>query len=488
MAKKKSEEAVVQTAEEEKERSKGYSLDSTLPDIVNAINKEAKVTKITTLAKAKSFQVKRFPSGSFGIDNMIGGGYAFRRMMMLYGHKSCGKNSHLYQTIALNQRICRHCGGILPGFMKEETSTHNIVGIDRWATILYTYMGFPICDCARSTGRITLFYDFEKSLGIEAPKNKLIKKVTNKKSGEVIDEDAYDQVLERIAELTKQAELLPEDKDELKVLDKFVNEHNVEVQTVPMLSPVEYLPRCGVDIEKLLVADPAHAEECTNSLGDVIPSQEVDIIIIDSLQSMLPKYVKERDAEEATMGVEAKANALLARQVCSAYAATDVTDEREAYKPALFLISQVRAVIGTMSKAPPSFSGGNAIAHHVSLALEFKRENFLKFDGTDSITFTDTFYGQKVRVRAEKNKLSAPGDFAEYNFYFRDSDMFSMGEVDHVGEITQLGIARGVIQRKGTWYVFDKEQFQGKLALDNYMRQHPEFVGQIYKQVLKTQA
>lgn len=452
-----------------------------IPKIIEELNKAKKTIKISTLAKAKSFYIKRFPSGSFAIDNLVGGGYAFRRMHMLFGQKSSGKNSHLYQTIAFNQRICRHCGGILPGYVQEETSSHIISGKDRWATILLDYMGTPICDCAKSTGRVFLFYDYEKTLGLESAKSKIVRHVTDTKTGDIIPEETYETAEQFLIDMTKaEVELTPELKAQIKEQEKFIKNCSVETQVIPMLASTDYLQACGVDTDRLLVSDPDGAEECINDLTKIIPSREVDAVIVDSLQTMLPKHVKERDAEDATMGVEARMNGLMVKQICSAYTAANIEDEAEAYKPALFFISQVRSKLGGFVVGQPSFSGGFAIEHAMSLILELKREKFLKADGSDA-SFKEEYYGQLVRVRTEKNKLGTPGDFAEYAFYFKDGATFHMGEVDHVNEITDLGVAKGIIQRAGAFYKVNGESFQGKLSLLTYMRENPKFVGEVFK-------
>ena len=87
-----------------------------IPDIVHEINKKKKTVKITTLNEAKAFRLKRFFSGSFGTDYITGGGFAYRRIQLLFGAKSAGKNALLNQTTAYLQRQCRHCHKIHPDF------------------------------------------------------------------------------------------------------------------------------------------------------------------------------------------------------------------------------------------------------------------------------------------------------------------------------------------------------------------------------------
>jgi predicted ATP-dependent serine protease len=132
-----------------------YVPDKELSPIINQINKDFGTTKITTLTKAKSIAVKRYFSGSFGIDHITGGGYTYKRILLLYGHKSSGKNSQLYQMLAYNQRLCRHCRGVLPEYYEQRTQ-------DRWTNILVNYLGIPVCNCEKSEGKIFLLLDYEK--------------------------------------------------------------------------------------------------------------------------------------------------------------------------------------------------------------------------------------------------------------------------------------------------------------------------------------
>ena len=128
MAKKK-EEPRKEATEEKKEK---FVPDKDLPDVVNKINKDKKTTKITTLTKAKAFKLKRFYSGSFGADYITGGGFAYRRIQLLFGAKSSGKNALLNQTTAYLQRQCRNCHGIFPNFVtgKEDKP------VDYWTLVL----------------------------------------------------------------------------------------------------------------------------------------------------------------------------------------------------------------------------------------------------------------------------------------------------------------------------------------------------------------
>lgn len=448
-----------------------------LPDVVKEINKKAKATRITTLDQAKSFAIKRYFSGSFGIDYVTGGGFAYKRILLLYGHKSSGKNSHLYQMIAYNQRLCRNCFGILPKYYETETP-------DRWTSLLQLYKQVPECTCSNSAPKLFLFLDYEKSLGVEDPKPVIIRRILNKNTGELVDENEYNEAHIKYTELKEKKSLTEEEKQYLAKLEDFLKDVSVDEQLIEKIPETDYMRACGVNIDELLVAEPKWTDEGIDIIKGVIKSREVDGIIWDSLQGAIPRYVQERDAEQNTMGVEAKMNGLLMRQIVSAFAADDISDPNEAYKPTVFITSQVRSDLGAMYAKPDSYSGGNALSHHISLALEFKREMFLDDQGREAKWGT-VYHGQKTRIRAEKNKLSAPGNMFTYDYYFKSTLEFPVGQIDHVGEIMNLAIMFQLIQQRGAYYDCNGRTFQGKAQLKDHLRLDPAFVADLYKEIVK---
>jgi len=447
-----------------------------LPIAVQNYNKSKKAPKITTLDRAKAAQIKRFFSGSFLIDDITGGGYAYRRIQLLFGGRSASKSAELYQMIAFNQRLCRNCFGILPQY-------YEMTEKDRWTSVLADILMIPPCKCSASDSKKILFLDYERALGMETPKTETVKKITNKETGEEIDELDYNTNMTILDELKLKKELTEKQKEKIDKLEKYFESLNVVKTRVERMNAKDYLINCGVIYNELMMADPSDTEEGIEIAIDLTKSMSVDAIIWDSLQSAIPRYVKDRDPGEATMGIEAKQNGLLMRHICSAFAAEDLEDEKQAYKPALFIISQVRSSIGGFHAGPDTYSGGNAIHHHIALALEFKRQCFLKENGEDA-KFDEDFYGQRVRLRADKNKLSAPGDMYEYNYYFRKGEKFPIG-IDHVAEIINLGISKriGLIEQGGAWFKVRGERFQGKSALIDFMRDKPKFVGQLYQDI-----
>ena len=438
------------------------------------------LTKIAVLDEAKAFKLKRMFTGSFAADYITGGGFAYRRIQLLFGAKSAGKNALVNQTTAYLQRTCRNCHGVLQSYI------NNYKGVDHWSVVLLNVLGVGMCTCENPVTKKVLFIDYERSLSLEDPRDVKVHKLTDTKTGEDIDELDYNDALAFLQEMSQTPEeLTPEQKEKIKKTEEFLKIIKVEETVIRQIGTTDYLRKCGVRTNELLVADPADTEEGIDLVKEMVAAREIDLIIWDSLQAAIPRYVKDRDADQATMGVEAKQNGLLMKHVCSAFAAGDVTDEMEAYKPALIITSQVRASLkASMVQLPDTYSGGNAIQHHISLALEVKRDKFLKEDGSDA-SFTDNFYGQSVRLRADKNKLSVPGDMFNYNYFFREGENFPIG-IDSVNEIAELGVKSKIIKLAGTYYNIGDENHQGRKNRDAYLRANPEVVGKLYSDIMNS--
>jgi RecA/RadA recombinase len=465
-------------AEVKKEKKEStYVPDKELSPIINQINKEFGTTKITTLTKAKSFSVKRYFSGSFGIDHITGGGYTYKRILLLYGHKSSGKNSQLYQMLAYNQRLCRHCRGVLPEYFEAKP-------LDRWANILINYLNTPVCTCGKSSGKIFLLLDYEKSLGIEESRPTIVRCITNKVTGKEINENDYNQKLDILKDLKVKMKLNDTEQSLVKEIEVWLENLKIDEQEIIKIPETDYMTACGINIDRLLVAEPKFMDEGVDIVKKIVKSREVDGIIWDSIQAAIPMYVEKRDAEEATMGVEAKLTGLLMRQIGAAFAADDLLDPNEAYKPTVFITSQVRSELGTMYAKPDSYSGGNALAHHISLALEVKRDKFLDQNGREAAWGT-VYYGQQTRVRAEKSKISSPGEMFGYDYYFKATPQFPVGTIDHIKEITDLAIGMNLIKQRGPYFDCNGKTFQGKASLKEALEMDPAFTAQLYNEIIK---
>jgi len=445
-----------------------------IPNVILSINKDAKANKIAVLSEADALVMQRMFSGSVGIDYITGGGYAYKKVQILFGAKSVGKNAGLNQMIAYNQRLCRLCKGIRPDFYNNDT--------DRHTNFLKMVMGIPECKCDDFDPKKFLILDYEKSITKEQDTVEILKKYFNSKTGESVDELDYNETMIELERLKKKKKLSDEDSQAIVSYEEWLQNIKTEEEKITRISTMDYLSACGVLINELMINDPEDTEEGIEVCRKVIPSREIDGIIWDSLQAAIPKWVKERDAEQDSMGKEAKQNALLLRHISSKYASADIKDPAEAYKPAVFITSQLRSDLSSFFKVD-TWSGGHAAKHHASLALEHKRAVFLSDDGTEANSKNKKpYFGQTIKLRAEKNKLAPPETTAEVDYYFKAGEKMQIG-FDHVKEITMLGIKFGIIEQAGAWYRVGEEKFNGMEKLTEFCKTNPDFVGRVYKQL-----
>jgi RecA/RadA recombinase len=463
--------------EPEKELTEADKKKVAVTNVMDKINKQKKTIKITYLSEAKSFLLKRFFSGSIGVDYVTGGGFAYKRIQLLFGARSSGKNALLNQTIAFMQRMCRVCHGVLPHLL-----TNGIVPVDMHTFVLKKIMGYGTCTCSNPIPKKVLILDYERALAIEEARNVKIPCYINASTGQEVDGLDYNDAVAFLQEMSHKEKITDKQSEKIAQYEKLLSNIKIEEKIIQQISTTDYLLKCGVNPKALLVADPSTTEEGIQIVKEYIQAKDVDLIGWDSIQAAIPAYVEQRGADEATMGVEAKQNGLLMRHICSSFAAHDLTDESEAYKPAVIITSQVRAKIGGFTSAPDTYSGGNALQHHISLALELKREKFLKADGTDA-EFKDNFYGQTIRIRADKNKLGSPGDLHQYDYYFREGDTFPIG-IDFPGELINLGIALQIIDRAGPYYSFKGQRYQGMKSLKESFREQPQYMHELYLEIM----
>ena len=445
-----------------------------IPQVILDYNKKAGTNRILPMSQAKSLYLKRFFSGSFGVDKMLGGGAAFRRIQLLYGSKSAGKNALLNQMMAYHQRTCRHCRGIMPQYQEAG---------DRWSDAMAYIIGKPFCSCGNAEPMVVLFYDYEKTLTIEDAKTTSVAKYFSKENGEEISANDFNENSIQLDELKEKSKLTAADKVSVDDLEKWFENIDVQSEAVDHMRTDDYLKLCGVKTDLLQVMAPANADEGIDSLPIMIKSKQIDLIIWDSLQASITKYVGERSVEDSTMGTEAKMNGLMMRHITSAFSADDIADETDAYKPAVFITAQVRSSLGGFFPKADTYSGGKAVEHFISSALELKRGIWLNDKGTEAKK-GESYYGQEVNIRADKNKLSTPYTKCSYNYYFRNSEIAPVGFIDYFDELLSIAIDAGIISQGGGGnYAFKDVKVRGKDNLVAEAKQNPTFLKEVYSEI-----
>jgi recombination protein RecA len=223
-----------------------------------------------------------------------------------------------------------------------------------------------------------------------------------------------------------------------------------------------YAQKLGVDVDNLLISQPDFGEQALEEADRLISSQAVSVVIIDSVAALVPKAELEGEMGDSKMGLHAR----LMSQACRKLVAT--VNKTGAI---CIFINQIREKIGVVYGSPITTTGGNALKFFSSVRIEVKRAAQLK-DG-------DEVYGNKTSVTVVKNKVSPPFKTVEFDIIFGKG-------IDNLGEIVDLAVDGGIIQKSGSWYSYNGDKIgQGKDSVKGMLTDNPELFAEI-KNKIKT--
>ncbi len=223
---------------------------------------------------------------------------------------------------------------------------------------------------------------------------------------------------------------------------------------------VRYAAGIGVQVERLYLSQPDTGEQALEIVEILCRSAAVDIIAIDSVAALTPRAEIEGEMGDAHMGLQARLMSQALRKL------TAVTHRN---KTCIVFINQLRHKIGVFFGSPETTTGGNALKFYSSARLDVRKIQTVK-DG-------DTPVGSMTRVKVVKNKVARP--FAEAEFEIR----WGLG-IDAAGEILDLGVAQGVVDKSGAWFSFGGERIgQGKEKATHALRENAALLADIEARV-----
>ena len=222
-----------------------------------------------------------------------------------------------------------------------------------------------------------------------------------------------------------------------------------------------YAEKLGVDTNTLLISQPDNGEQALEIADQLIRSAAVDIIVIDSVAALTPKKEIEGEMGDNVVGLHARLMSQALRKMTSTLSKTNTT---------CIFINQLREKIGVMFGNPETTTGGNALKFYSSVRLDIRRVTSIK-DG-------DNVIGSQVRVKVVKNKVAPPFRKAEFEITFGEG-------ISKVGEIVDLGVEYGIIQKSGSWFSYNETRLaQGRDAVKNVIKDSPELAEEIEAKIM----
>jgi len=212
-----------------------------------------------------------------------------------------------------------------------------------------------------------------------------------------------------------------------------------------------YARKLGVDVDSLIISQPDYGEQALEIADRLISSGAVDVVVIDSVAALVPKGELEGEMGESKMGLQARLMSQALRKLTATIARTGCC---------CIFINQLREKIGVMFGNPETTTGGNALKFYASVRLDIRRISQIK-DG-------DLASGNRTRVKVVKNKVAPPFRQVEFDIMFGEG-------ISKVGEIIDMGVELGILQKSGSWYSFNDSKIgQGRDSVKQFLVDNPE--------------
>ena len=216
------------------------------------------------------------------------------------------------------------------------------------------------------------------------------------------------------------------------------------------LDPV-YARKLGVDVDNLLVSQPDNGEQALEIAETLIRSGGVDVVVVDSVAALVPKAELEGEMGEPQMGLQARLMSQALRKLTAIVSKS---------RTCLIFINQIREKIGVMFGNPETTTGGRALKFYASMRVDIRR--------VQSIKEGDRVVGSRTRGKVVKNKVAAPFREAEFDILYGEG-------ISREGDLIDLGVDKGLIEKAGTWFSFGGERMgQGRENARIFLKDNPD--------------
>jgi recombination protein RecA len=225
------------------------------------------------------------------------------------------------------------------------------------------------------------------------------------------------------------------------------------------LDPI-YARKLGVDVDNLIVSQPDTGEQALEITDTLVRSNAIDILVVDSVAALVPRAEIEGEMGDSHVGLQARLMSQSLRKLTGSIAKS---------KCLVIFINQLRMKIGVMYGNPETTTGGNALKFYASVRLDIRR--------TGQIKDRDEIVGNSTRVKVVKNKLAPPFKQVEFDIMYGEG-------ISKLGEILDLGVKAGLIEKSGAWFSYDSVRIgQGRENAKAYLKENPEVAERIERAI-----
>ncbi|WP_349680337.1 MULTISPECIES: recombinase RecA [Kordiimonas] len=227
------------------------------------------------------------------------------------------------------------------------------------------------------------------------------------------------------------------------------------------LDPV-YARKLGVDVNELLVSQPDTGEQALEIADTLVRSGAVDILVVDSVAALTPRAELEGEMGDSHVGLQARLMSQALRKLTASISKSNTI---------VVFINQIRMKIGVMYGSPETTTGGNALKFYASVRLDIRRIGAIKEK--------DEIVGNATRVKVVKNKLAPPFKQVEFDIMYGEG-------VSKMGEIIDLGVKAGVVEKSGSWYSYSSQRIgQGRENAKRFLLENTDISNEIEQLIRK---
>ena len=217
-----------------------------------------------------------------------------------------------------------------------------------------------------------------------------------------------------------------------------------------------YAKKLGVDIDNLLISQPDAGEQALEIADTLVRSGAVDVLVIDSVAALVPRAELEGEMGDSMPGLQARLMSQALRKLTASINRSNTM---------VIFINQIRMKIGVMYGSPETTTGGHALKFYASVRLDIRRIGAIKE--------REEVVGNQTRVKVVKNKLAPPFKQVEFDIMYGEG-------VSKVGELVDLGVKAGVVEKSGSWFSYDSQRIgQGRENAKTFLKANPDIAAKI---------